>query len=224
MAPLTSISVADLAKRIIDGERDFSDTRLSGDANLGALPSYADLLAYLRGQDLRNSPLIAERADWSGLSAPGVFFQATKLSGANLSRANLQGADLRRAELVEAQLVDADLSGATLVVARLMKANLQGASLRMADLYEANTAEADLRGANAAGARVIRLSLKDANLSGAFFTGTDLYRADLRGAIGLDQVRDLATARFHQTIVGDRERSIVLAAMRDGPLFEYRAE
>jgi uncharacterized protein YjbI with pentapeptide repeats len=224
VAELTSITVADLAQRILSGERDFAGTRLTGDANLGALESYEDLLAYLRAQDLRNAPVIADGSDWHDLSAPGLFFQAAKLAGANLTHANLQRADLRRAELVGAQLVGADLSGATLVVARLMKANLQGACLRGADLYEANPADANLRETNAAGARLLRIALRGADLTRATLTGADLYRADLRGAVGLEEVQDLATARFHQTIVTDREQTVILAALRDGPLFEVRTE
>jgi uncharacterized protein YjbI with pentapeptide repeats len=224
MTELTSITVADLAQRILNGERDFSATRLSGDGNLAALAGYADLLSYLRAQDLRNAPVVAEGADWQRLVAPGLFFQAAKLSDANLSGADLRGADLRRAELVGAQLVGADLSGATLVVARLMKANLQDASLRGADLYEANPTDANLRGANAAGARLLRLSLRGADLAGATLTGTDLYRADLRGVLGLAEVLDLATARFHQTIVTASEHDVIVAALRDGALFEVRAE
>jgi hypothetical protein len=162
--------------------------------------------------------VIGEGADWQGLVAPGLFFQAAKLAEANLSQADLQGADLRRAELVGAQLVDADLSGATLVVARLMQANLQHASLRGADLYEANPTDANFRGVNAAGARLLRLALRGTDLAGATLTGADLYRADLRGVLGLTEVRDLASARFHQTIITAREHEVIVAALRDGPL------
>lgn len=224
MAGQKSITAAELAQRILSGERNFTETRLIGDPNLAALENYVELLSYLRAQDLRNVPVIAEGSDWQGLLAPGLFFQAAKLSGANLSQANLQRADLRRAELVGARLVGADLSGATLVVARLMKANLLGASLRGADLYEANPAEANLRDANAAGARLLRIVLRGADLAGATLTGADLYRADLRGVLGLQEAHDLATARFHQTIVTDFEQAVIVAALRDGPLFELRAE
>jgi uncharacterized protein YjbI with pentapeptide repeats len=224
MADLKSITIADLAHRILSGERDFSMTRLAGDGNLAALANYAALLTYLRAQDLRNAPVIAEGSDWQGLVAPGLFFQAAKLSEANLSQADLRGADLRRAELVGARLVGADLSGATLVVARLMKADLQNASLRGADLYEANPTDANLRGANAAGARLLRLALRGTDLAGATLTGADLYRADLRGVLGLAEALDLATARFHQTIVTAHEHAIIVSALRDGPLFEVRTE
>src|SRR5437667_12469806 len=120
MAATTALTAAELARRILAGERDFSGTTLGADNDLWSLAEYDEMLAYLRGQDLRNSPVIAEGADWRGLTAPGLFFQAAKLSGANLSGANLQRADLRRAQLPGANLGGADLSGATLIVARLM--------------------------------------------------------------------------------------------------------
>src|SRR5437660_3750800 len=130
MTATTALTAVELARRILAGERDFSGTTLGTNNDLGSLAEYDELLAYLRGQDLRNSPVVAEGADWHGITAPGLFFQAAKLSGANLSGADLERADLRRAELPGANLSGANLSGATLIVARLMGANLEGATLR----------------------------------------------------------------------------------------------
>lgn len=220
---LTLIGGRELIRRILAGERDFSGTRLRPEeANLAALEGYQELLAYLRAQDLRTTPLSAERADWRFLGAPGLFCQAARLAGADLSGAVLRGADLRRADLTGARLRDADLTHALLTHQRLHGADLTGARLNGADLYEANLTDAVLRNADLTGARVIRLTLQGADLTGARLTNADLYRADLRGVRGLEATHDLATVRLYQTIVTARERGLIEAALRAQPWFDVR--
>lgn len=221
---IATLTAGELARRIIAGEREFSETRLTDGDRLEEHAEYRQLVAYLATQDLRASPLIAERAEWPGLRARGLVLGAARLAGADLSGADLREADFRRADLSGAKLTRADLSGATMIGARLMGVDLGEATMRQTDLYEASLAGANLRGVDFSGAWLLRLALKEADLTGANLTGVDFYRADLRGAIGLEAARDLGTARFHQTIVTERERAIVEAALRAQSWFDIRHE
>ena len=219
---LTKISPKDLVKRIMDGERDFSSTRLSG--SLDDEAGYASLDSYLREQDLRAGSLTAAGSDWSGLRARGLFFPFSNLAGINLSGADLRGADFRRTDFTEANLAGVDLSGATVIGCRFQGANLAGATLRATDFYEASLAGAKLPGADLTRAFLLRLALKGADLSGAVLTSAVMYRTDLRGVVGLDTVIDLGTVTFHQTIVTAAEQAIIDAAVGEMPLFDVRGE
>ena len=222
---LTAVSRKDLVKRLMDGERDFSSTRLSGDETaLVEAEGYSDLIKYLKEQDLRTEPVTAENSDWSGLKAPGLFMQFIKAAGINLSGADLRGADFRRGDFKEADFHEANLTGAFLIVSSFQHANFAGAVLRGADLYEASVAGANLRGADMTRGFLLRLAFKEADVTGSVFTGALLYRADLRGAIGLDKVTDLGTAIFHQTAITAVEAAIIDAAKSDLPQFDVRAE
>lgn len=221
---IATITAGELTQRIMAGERDFTEMRLADSGQLQDLAEYAELLAYLAAQDLRASPLIAERAQWPGLRARGLVLQSARLAGADLTGADLREADFRRADLSGAKLTRADLSGATMIGARLMGVDLGEATMRQTDLYEASLAGANLRGADLSRALLLRLSLKEADLTDANLAGVDFYRADLRGALGLEAARDLGTARFHHTIVTERERAMVEAALRAQPWFDVRHE
>lgn len=218
----TQIAPKDFVKRIMDGERDFSSTRLTG--ALDAEAGYAGLDAYLREQDLRAENLIAAGSDWSGLKARGLFLPFSKLAGINLKGADLRGADFRRTDFTGASFEGADLSGATVIGCRFQEANLAGATLRATDFYEASLAGARLPGADLTGAFLLRLALKEADLTGAVLTSAIMYRADLRGVIGLDRVVDLGTVTFHQTIVTAAEQAIIDKALGGMPFFDVRSE
>jgi uncharacterized protein YjbI with pentapeptide repeats len=222
---LQELAGQEFIRRVLAGERDFAATRLT--LRMGPLDEedgYAELVSYLRQQDLRASPINAELSDWHGLQAPGLFLQSGRFAGANLSAADLRGADLRRSDFTGTTFEEANLSDAELTHSRFIDANLSGALMRNADLYEANLTGAILRNADLSGAFLLRLSLQRADVSDASFLGTELYRVDLRGVIGLDKARDLGRARFHRVIVTAREREIIVAALRELPLFELREE
>lgn len=222
---LTMLTAHELISQIIAGERDFSATRIPAAAgHLDEDEAYSQLLAYLREQDLRSSPVNAERADWRGLKAQRLFMQWAKLAGADLRGADLRGSDLRRSDFTSATFQGADLSEAELTHARFIDADLSTAILRNADLYEANLTQSNLQEADLSGALLLRLSLERSDMTAATLTGAQLYRVDLRNAIGLDKVRDLARARLHRVIVTQRERDIIQAALRDLPLFDLRNE
>ncbi len=80
MAAKTEIAADQLVRRILDGERDFSETRLVA-VNLDEARGYSEMIAYLQEQDLRANPLNFERADWRGVRAVGLFWERTKMAG-----------------------------------------------------------------------------------------------------------------------------------------------
>jgi uncharacterized protein YjbI with pentapeptide repeats len=222
---LTEITAADLVKRILDGERDFANTRMpAAKGDIVSQDGFAELNAYLQGQDLRENPVIATGADWQGVQASGLFFQTCKLAGANLAGADLRDADFRRADLSGANLRGANVSGATFVGCRLMEADFTDAIMRGVDLYEANLSKGKLVNADITRGYTLRLNLGEVDLTGATLTGANLYRSDLRGAIGLDRVRDLGTCQFKHTMVTQREKDVIEAALRSLPMFDVRAE
>ena len=218
------ITPSQLVEKLLQGAKEFGGTRMASGSNLAAERDFVQLVAYLSGQDLRASPVLAEEADWAGLQAPGLFLQGTKWARANLKGADLSGADLRRSDMSGVNLSGANLSGATLVGCRMMGADLSGADLRGTDFYEASLAGANLRGADASGALLLRLALKEADLTGVNLMGANMYRCDLRAAVGLAEAKNLATCHFHQTAVTDKELAIITAAMKKSVLFEVRAE
>jgi uncharacterized protein YjbI with pentapeptide repeats len=220
---MAELAVDEFVRKVLSGERDFTNTRLAPDTDLSKTDAYPELVTYLQGQDLRNSPVIAEGADWRGLRAPRLVITA-KLAGANLSGADLRDAEVTRSDLSGAALDGADLRGANLSVSRCMKANLTGALLQRADLYEVNFGDALLRGVDLTGAIALKVGLRGTDLTDAIFTDVDLYRADLRGAIGLDATRDLGSAHFHHTIVTPREHAIVNGFLQARPLFDIKEE
>jgi uncharacterized protein YjbI with pentapeptide repeats len=220
---LTELTVDEFVRKVLAGERDFTNTSLAPDTDLAKNEAYPELVAYLQEQDLRNSPVVADGADWRGLRAPRLMITA-KLAGANLTGADLRDAEVTRSDLSGASLEGADLRGANLSVSRCMKANLTGARLQRADLYEVNFGDALLRNVDLTGAIALKVALRGTDLTDAIFTDVDLYRADLRGALGLESTVDLGSAHFHHTIVTPREHAIVNGFLQARPLFDIKEE
>ncbi len=221
----TTIFIHELLQRTIDGERDFSHTQLSGEERaLDAQEGYSELLAYLRAQDLRAEPLVAEGADWSGLRAHDLFLPFSKLSGVDLTGADLRGAELRRADLSRSTLRGTDLSGASMIVCNLQGADLTEALLRGTDMYEASIAGASLRDADLTGAFLLRLTMKGAEVTGASMAGALFYRTDFRGVVGLESVRDLGSATFHRAMVTAVEQEAIEAALAQRLRFDLHSE
>jgi uncharacterized protein YjbI with pentapeptide repeats len=222
---LTRITAAELVKRILAGEREFSNTKMEAGQDISAQDGFAQMNAFLAGlTDLRENPINASGADWQGIRANGLFFQTCKLAGANLAGADLRDSDFRRSDLSGANLRGANVSGTTFVGCRLMEADFTDAVMRGVDLYEANLSKGKLVNADITRGYTLRLNLGEVDLTGATMTGANLYRSDLRGAIGLDKVRDLGTCQFKHTMVTQREMDIIEAALHSLPLFDLRKE
>src|SRR2546426_4792180 len=96
------MSAIELIQKLRAGERDFAGLQLPADSDLSQAEGYEALLDYLKGEDLRAAPVIAEGADLRGLKAPRLVLPFSKLAGANLKGANLAGSDMRRADFSNA--------------------------------------------------------------------------------------------------------------------------
>jgi uncharacterized protein YjbI with pentapeptide repeats len=223
MAAMTEIASAELVRRVLDGERDFSHTRLVAD-NLDEADGYKEMLAWLRDQDLRANPLSFEGADWRGVRALGLFWERTRMSGIDLSGADLRDANLRGADLQRANLQRTNLSGATLVVARLGGANLRNALLRGADMYECNATDAILQRVDLTGAQLPRATFRGVDFTSAVLTNVNFYKTDLREVRGLMNTRDLGTCSYFRTIVTPAEYEAIWAAITAQPMFDLREE
>jgi uncharacterized protein YjbI with pentapeptide repeats len=223
MAAKTEIAADQLVRRILDGERDFSETRLVA-VNLDEARGYSEMIAYLQEQDLRANPLNFERADWRGVRAVGLFWERTKMAGMDLSGADFRQASLRGADLQGANLQQANLSGATFVVAKLGGASFRNALVRGADMYECNATDAVLQRVDLTGAQLPRATFRNVEFTGATLTNVNFYKTDLRGAKGLATARDLATCSYFKSIVTPAEHEIIWAAISAQPMFELREE
>lgn len=216
------ITGKELIRRILEGERDFSRTRLKPETSLHEEEGFREMNAYLQKQDLRTTPVIAEGADWWGLRAAGLYFQSARLAGADLSGADLRGADLRRALFNGTKLQKANLEGAILLHARLVDTDLTGANMRGVDMYEAKVNSAVLRGVDLAFATMPRVIFESGDLAGAAVGGVNFYRSDLRNVAGLDSVRDLGRALFHHTIITREQHESIRKAIDALALFDVQ--
>jgi uncharacterized protein YjbI with pentapeptide repeats len=223
MAAVTEIASNELVRRILDGERDFSRTRLVAD-NLDEADGYENMLAWLREQDLRASPLNFEGADWRGVRALGLFWERTRMAGMDLSGADLRDASLRGADLQRSNLQRANLSGATFVVAKLGGANFRNALMRGADMYECNATDAVMQRVDLTGAQLPRATFRGVDFTGAVLTNVNFYKTDLREVRGLVNTRDLATCSYFKTIVNAAEHDAIWSAIAAQPMFELREE
>jgi uncharacterized protein YjbI with pentapeptide repeats len=223
MTATRAISIDDLVRDLLAGEKDFKATKLPEGADLAGHKDFGSLNDFLRKADLRSDPIQADGSDWRGIKAAGLYCQGIKFAGGNLAGANFAGADLRRADFTNANLSGANVEGAFLTNARMPGVDFTGAAMAFADIYEANLSGAQLKNADLSGALLLRLSLKEADLSGAKLTSADFYRCDLRGAKGLDTALDLATGKFHGTIVTEQDLGAIVAAMRESNLFEVHS-
>jgi uncharacterized protein YjbI with pentapeptide repeats len=223
MTQTRAITVDDLVRGLLAGERDFNGTRLTEGADLSGHKDFAALNEYLEKKaDLRNEPVQAEDAEWRGLKARSLFCQSAKLARADLRGAELPGADLRRSDLTQVNFARANLEGAFLTNSRMPGADFTSAAMGFCDMYEANLTGAILKDADLSGSFLLRMSLREADLRGAKLTRADFYRCDLRGAKGLDASVGLETGKFHGTIVTKEDLSMILAAMQESKLFEIR--
>jgi uncharacterized protein YjbI with pentapeptide repeats len=222
MTTTTTITAAELMRKTMDGERDFTGSHMPQEQGLFTEDRalFDAFNTYMRGQELRANPIIAGESDWRGVRAPGAFLQFTKLPKSDLRGADFRGSELRRADFTESRLQGSDLSGANLMVSGLQRADLSGSIMRGVDLYEASLAGVNLRGCDLSNAYFMRLNFKEADLTDATVFMAQFYRADVRGAIGLETVLGLGAAKFHQLGVTDRELRIIESAIRSGPMFD----
>ena len=188
------MSAGELVQKIRAGERDFTGLQLPPDSDLSKAEGYDALLDYLKGEDLRAAPVLAEGADLRGLKAPRLALSFAKLAGANLKGCNLAGADMRRADFSNAdfsQLVfderGLDFTNATLVGTK-MNLSDSGAATTSAGL---NFTNADLTEAE------LTLSVTQAPI----FTGARMKHCKLLLPEGLDVQHRLSSEQRSQTTI-----------------------
>src|SRR5687768_2097054 len=128
----TVISAAELVKKLMAGERDFSNTRIPADkGDLTATDGFEEMNKFLRGlTDLRENPIQANNVDWSGIKARGLHFLGAKMAGANLQGADLRDATIMRADVSGGNFRGANVSGTVFIGARLMEADFTGATMK----------------------------------------------------------------------------------------------
>ncbi len=218
----TTMTAQEFMRKVMDGERELPGIHLPDGKNdfTQDKAAFEAFNAYMRGQELRANPVVAEGSDWRGVKAPGAFLQFTKLPKSDLRGAFLHAAELRRADFTESQLQGADLSLANMMVSVLQRADLSDCILRGVDLYEASMAGAVFHRADLSNAYFMRLNFKEADLTDATVFMAQFYRADLRGVKGLETVRGLGAARYHRLGVSEQELRVVESAIRSGPMFE----
>ena len=204
MTALKQMGGEEFIKKILAGERDFSEIELELQFDLSGNESFDALQEYLKTQDLKTNPLDISHSYLAQIKARNLYFPYVKAKRTYLGRADLRGANLWKANLGGANLWKANLGGAYLERANLREANLRGANLR-----GANLGGADLRRANLGGA-----DLREAYLERAYLERADLGGADLREANHLENARGLDNASFYRTKVTKAQEEIIITLQR----------
>lgn len=190
---LISIKGEEFIKKILSGERDFSNIELEEGFDLSGNEGFTELQNYLKQADLKENPVRIEGAKLRHLDADNLYLPFLQAKGAILKHAALMGANLENA-----QLEKSDLRYTKLARAKLTKANLIDADLRLADLNLA--------------------VLTYANLVGADFEASDLeytnmQNANLRGVKNLQWARFIKTVNFQFAKISDVEKEIIRLAL-----------
>lgn len=137
------ISKEELLSRYAAGERNFSESDLSGINLAGvSLPGINLTRSVLSRSDFTEADLSDSILLSTNLSS--TILNRVNLNRANLTRANLSRSLLNKASLQEALLLQADLSGAIMIQANLYKTRLREANLSNTNLRSANLEKANL--------------------------------------------------------------------------------
>lgn len=190
---LISIKGEEFVKKILSGERDFSNIELEEGFDLSGFTEFSELQSYLKQADLKKNPVRLEGAKLRRLDADGLYLPFLQAKGVILKHATLMGANLE-----SAQLEKSDLRYTKLSRAKLTKANLIDADLRLADLNLA--------------------TLISTNLTGTDFEASDLeytnmQNASLRGVKNLQWARFIKTVNFQFAKISDVEKEIIRLAL-----------
>jgi len=190
---LVFVKGKEFIKKILSGERNFSNIELEEGFDLCGDDSFDELQEYLKKCELRENPINIEGSKLRHLDADGIYLPFVRAKGVNLKHAALMGANLENA-----QLEMSDLRYARLSRVKLTNANLRNADLRLADLN--------------------LTSLIKAILTGADFEATDLEftnmkSADLKGVKNLQWARFLKTVNFQFAEITDKEKEIIRQAL-----------
>jgi len=186
---LINISGEEFVKKILSGEKDFSNIELEQDFDLSGYEGYDELQTYLKGADLEAKPLIVENSKFRQLDADGIYFPFLKADNANFKHATFMGADFENS-----QFKNADLRYAKLAQVNMRNSNLENADLRQADLYLSS---------------LIGTALTGVDLSGASLQYTNMQAADVKGIKNLGLARFVETTNFQFADLTEKEKSII---------------
>jgi len=179
----------EFVRKLLDGERDFSNVRLEPYFGLSGDDSFATLQEYLKTSDMQKAPVIFEKADMTGMDADGLYLPYLRANGASF----------KHATMMEAHLASGQFSHADFRYAQLLQTNMEHADLRNADLRQADLNLALLN----------NTLLGGANFLGTKLLFTNLQSANIKGIVGLEQATHCATANFQFVTLTDKEKAVI---------------
>jgi|TARA_Y100000310_G_scaffold38954_1_gene36577 uncharacterized protein YjbI with pentapeptide repeats len=197
-----SMKEEEFIKKVLSGERDFSEIKLVG-LDLSGHEDYREIQRYLREQDLENSPIIFDGSDLGHLKALGLYLPYVKGHKVDLRCSQLSGANFYGANFERAFISFSDLSNVNLI-----QANLKYSRLSKTCLIKTNFQRADLSVASMRGACLMGAHLGEANMMKA-----NLTEADIRDVEMLRTAKNIEHMIFGKTKVLLREKEIIEEAL-----------
>ena len=179
----------EFVRKILSGERDFSDINLEQDFNLCGYEKFEEMQKYLKNTNLEENPVIVENSVFRRLDADELYLPFLKANNASFKHAALMGADLKGS-----QFENTNFRYARLAKANMMDSNLKNADLQLADLNLTS---------------LINTILTGADFSGADLQYTNMRKADMRGVKNLELARFVETVNFQFADLTEKEKSII---------------
>jgi len=186
---LIDMSGEEFVKKIMSGEKDFSNIELEQDFDLSGHEGFDELQTYLKNSKLEENPLIVKNSKFRQLDADGLYLPFLKADNANFKHAAFMGADFENS-----QFKNADFRYVRLAQVKMKNSNLQDADLRQADLYLSS---------------LIGTVLTGADFSGASLQFTNMQAADVKGIKNLELARFVQTANFQFADLTEKEKAVI---------------
>lgn len=184
----------EFVRRLLSGERDFSRIRLEEGFNFDDPNFTHNLSTYLLNRDLSKDKIILH----------GSELRYVKLNNYNLAYTCGEGVDFTGANLADSNFQRAYFAKSSFLQAILSNVNFKGVCLNYADLRESK-----LHFTSFSHASLDHADLREAVLNDVSFECTTLYGTDLRGISGLENVTSMITAKFFDTKVTEKEKTII---------------
>jgi uncharacterized protein YjbI with pentapeptide repeats len=186
---LTFMKGEEFVRKILSGERNFSDINLEQDFDLCGDEKFEEMQKYLKNTDLEENPVIVENSVFRRLDADELYLPFLRADNASFKHAALMGADLKGS-----QFENTNFRYARLAKANMMDSNLKNADLQLADLNLAS---------------LINTILTGADFSGADLQYTNMRKADIKGIKNLELARFAETVNFQFADLTEKEKSII---------------
>ena len=195
----------EFVKKILAGERNFSDIELEENFNLNNFEWINDLQTYLKDQNFEKSPFLFNSSEFIGIKAACLQFPFSKGYETNFGG----GATLYDIDFSYSDFMRANFFSGTLNRINFSHSNLSKADFGIVALQRAYFNQADLNSANFYGACLDMANLQGANLFGTQFSRATFTRADLRYTTNLEKSISLEFALFSETKVTEEEKKII---------------